>query len=402
MALPSLACLKSQSGKYLSTHCDGTVLCGADSAGPDERFVVQAGGGGYSLRAANGKYVSAEPDSRIVATREVAQAWETFTLFCTGPRDGKCFLRTDHGHFVSAKPDGTVAGDATAPGPSETFTIEEAKPPAAAAQQMPGLVGHAFTIRVSGLPSLALGVADGSRLVLEEGPGEGYQRFMFDGTGLKAVDTGKVLNAREGPAVLESGADSGGNQGWTYNPLTREVCSTTEDLVLSVEVERLGAGAGVEVSRRTGGAHQRWELVVADAVAGPRWGIFRVELMWNAGLVLGISECSQKDEARLIVSGPTGRTNQQFRFVGDMIVALHSGKVLDAYGGLGAGAHLMQFGAHGGPNQRWVYDPTTQEIKATTQDLVFEIENMRLEPGTGVIAGERNSGLHQQWRLIVA
>jgi hypothetical protein len=79
---------------------------------------------------------------------------------------------------------------------------------------------------------------------------------------------------------------------------------------------------------------------------------------------------------------------------------VHSGKALDCPGGLKSEADVKQQQPNDSPSQQWFYNPTTQEIKSTTQELVLDVFEERITPGTKVMAFPSHNGLNQKWMLI--
>lgn len=76
----STIALRSDDGTYVSVLSDGRLRIGARRIGDQETFQLRQEAGGYSLRAANGRYVSAEDGGgrELVANRSAAKAWEIF------------------------------------------------------------------------------------------------------------------------------------------------------------------------------------------------------------------------------------------------------------------------------------------------------------------------------------
>jgi hypothetical protein len=274
----------------------------------------------------------------------------------------------------------------------------------AAVKQVPELIGQTFSIQVAGRPNLVLEVKD--RVVLAEPRAGAAQQFLIDGTQIRVVGGKNALDSRgglkAGVDVIPWGAHGGANQQWAYNPITQEIRSTTQNLVFSVAGGKLEPGTNVIIEAPNQGANQNFEFVINGGAAGPAFGLFRIEAAANPGLVLDISGGAPGDNAKVILWNSSGALNQRFRFIGDTIAPLHSGKVLDASGGLGAGHGVIQFKSHGGPNQRWLYNPATQQIKSTTQELVFEARNGKVDKGAEIAVAPPNDSPAQKFRLVIA
>ena len=102
----------------------GAVRADSSAVGPDESFDLVPVAGGVALRAANGQFVSAENGGggALDANRDVARAWETFTLETLA--DGRVHLRTSGGYYVTAENGGggLVHADRATARAWETFT----------------------------------------------------------------------------------------------------------------------------------------------------------------------------------------------------------------------------------------------------------------------------------------
>jgi hypothetical protein len=75
-----------------------------------------------NIKSYHGKYVSAEPHSRLFAGRDSPQEWERFEIVEKG--DGRVSLLTFHRKFVSAPPDFTANAAGTQISNTEILTIE--------------------------------------------------------------------------------------------------------------------------------------------------------------------------------------------------------------------------------------------------------------------------------------
>jgi hypothetical protein len=284
-------------------------------------------------------------------------------------------------------------------GPSGHFTF------------MTDISGNTFIIQVAGNPGLVVDIKGGNKgdkgeFIIWSPNNQPNQRFRIDGKTITAVHSGKVLDAcgglRAGAGAIQFGPHGGANQQWVYNPDTKEIRSASQNLVLEVDGGRLSPGTGLKIGSPNGGPGQKWDLILANPSAGPLRGIYRIQVASNPGLVLDIKGAGKNEGANVILWSPNGGANQKFRFEGESIFPVHSGKALDASGGLKQGAALIQWGPHNGPNQKWVYDPTTQEIQSTSQNLVFDAKGGSLSPGTDIIIWPKNNGPNQKFLLVVA
>lgn len=94
-------------------------------------------------------------------------------------------------------------------------------------------------------------------------------------------------------------------------------------------------------------------------------GLFEIHPV-HSGKCLDVEWASDDDGARLIQWGCHGGDNQRFRVTEldggyHQITARHSGKCLDVTGASAAdGAQIIQYGCHGGPNQQFLLIPKTE------------------------------------------
>jgi hypothetical protein len=201
--------------------------------------------------------------------------------------------------------------------------------------------------------------------------------------------------------VIAHPPHGGPNQQWTYNPFSHEIRSTTQDLVFTVAGGAPALGNHVIVEPSKHAAHQHFELVLRGSAPTQVFGIYRIEAATNPGLVVDIAGAATGDNAKAVVWPSNGQLNQKFRVIGDTISPLHSGRVLDSSGGLGAGHGVIQHGSHGGPNQCWVYDPVSRQIRASSQALVFDMRDGKTAQGTELVVNPPTSSPTQQWRLVL-
>jgi hypothetical protein len=270
--------------------------------------------------------------------------------------------------------------------------------------------GMTYIIQVAGKPNLVLDIAggstaDGGKVIIWEPNGGDNQKFKVKGKTITSVKSKKVLDAsgglKQGAGIIQYGPHGGPNQQWVYDRATKTIKSTTQNLVLDVKGGNLNKGGEVIAWAPNNGPNQKWELVpVVTAKPAKLKGTFLIQVAGNPGLVLDVAGGSTADNAKLIIWGPNGGENQKFKIKGTTIKSVKSGKVVDASGGLKQGAGLIQYGAHGGPNQQWAYDAGTKTIKSTTQNLVVDVKGGNLKPGGEVIVWPPNNGPNQKWELI--
>jgi hypothetical protein len=180
--------------------------------------------------------------------------------------------------------------------------------------------------------------------------------------------------------------------------------SMTQNLVLDVKGGNLKPGGEVIAWPPNNGPNQKWELIptIAAGKENKVRGPFVIQIASNPNLVLDISGASTADGGLGIIWNPNGGTNQKFTFEKNGIFSVHSKKALDAQGGLKQGARIIQWTPNGQANQQWVYDKSTQTIKSTTQNLVFDVKGGNLKPGGEVIAWPPSNGANQKWVLVPA
>jgi len=138
--------LKASNGQYMSAQGGGggAVVADRNVADTWETFTVYdrtstalSDGDQINLAAFHGQFLCAENGggSEVDATRIIAHEWETFTISRIGGGGGQfepgaqVSLRAFNGSYVSAQGGGGagVTADAARVGPYETFTIEFAQ-----------------------------------------------------------------------------------------------------------------------------------------------------------------------------------------------------------------------------------------------------------------------------------
>ena len=85
------------------------------------------------------------------------------------------------------------------------------------------------------------------------------------------------------------------------------------------------------------------------------------------------------------------------------LIARHSGKCLDVYGGsTDDAATIIQWSCHGGPNQRWRLEPTGDgyvRLIATHSGKALDVYGASTDDGAVLIQWPPHSGTNQQWQL---
>jgi hypothetical protein len=270
-----------------------------------------------------------------------------------------------------------------------------------------------YVIHVAGNPNLVLDItggstADGAKLIIWNPNNGENQKFKVKGYTITSVKSGKALDAtgglKQGANIIQWGPHGGPNQQWVYDPSTKNIKSTSQNLVFDVKGGNLKPGGEVIAWPANGQANQKWDFVPVGKAGKPvkLKGTFQIQVASNPGLVLDIEGASKADGAKAIIWSPNGGANQKFAIKGATITSVNSGKVLDASGGLKQGAQIIQWPGHGGPNQQWLYDPATQTIKSTTQNLVLDVKGGNLRQGGEVIAWPPNNGPNQKWNVVLA
>ncbi len=137
--------LRTDDGTYVTLDSNGTLRAGAPRIGANETFKLRQEAGGYSLRAANGRFVTAEDGGgrELKANRDQAKSWEIFRFVevdsngastsqdPSGPFSGpstsdrrRIALETDRGYYIGLERGGNrLLARAVAPGRDETFEL---------------------------------------------------------------------------------------------------------------------------------------------------------------------------------------------------------------------------------------------------------------------------------------
>jgi hypothetical protein len=268
-----------------------------------------------------------------------------------------------------------------------------------------------FIIHIAGNPGLVLdieggSVNDGGKAILWSPNGGENQKFKIKNNAIFSVKSGKALDCsgglKQGGQIIQWTPHGQANQQWVYDPVTKAIKSTTQNLVLDVKGGNLKPGGEVIAWPPNNGPNQKWELTPTVKVGnvGKVKGRFIVQIASNPGLVLDVSGGSVESGGKLIIWTPNFGDNQKFEFKTKGIFSVKSKKALDCSGGLKQGGQIIQWDAHGGENQRWVYDRVSQTIKSTTQNLVLDVKGGNLKPGGEIIAWPPNNGPNQKWVLI--
>jgi len=114
--------IRSYHGKFLSAEPDGKVLANAHEAKEWEHFVIQPGFilGTISLRSFHGKFLCSEKDHTVHWNRDVAKEWESWTLIDHGATWN---LRSYQGKFLCIEPSGHVVANRDNAKTWETLTV---------------------------------------------------------------------------------------------------------------------------------------------------------------------------------------------------------------------------------------------------------------------------------------
>jgi hypothetical protein len=269
-----------------------------------------------------------------------------------------------------------------------------------------------FVIQIAGNPGLVLDIkggstADGGQAIIWGPNGGDNQKFTFNKNTITSVKSKKSLDSegglKQGARIIQWTPHGQANQQWYYDPATKTIKSTTQNLVFDVKGGNLKAGGEVIAWPPNNGPNQKWELIpTVGAGQASVNGTFTIRVASNPNLVFDVSGGSKADGGKVILYAPNGGANQKFKFKKNGIFPAHSGKALDAEGGLKQGAAIIQWAPHGQANQQWVYDPGTQTIKSTSQNLVFDVKGGNLKSGGEVIAWPPNNGANQKFVLVPA
>jgi len=102
--------IQAPNGKFLCTETNGTVVANREKAGGWESFTLDVNRGGFSLKSAHGKYLCA--DKTVIANRDRAGGWETFHFTREGlPHpisSGQYIIKTFYGNFWNVSKDGEL------------------------------------------------------------------------------------------------------------------------------------------------------------------------------------------------------------------------------------------------------------------------------------------------------
>jgi hypothetical protein len=114
---------KSCHGRYLSAQPDGRVLWNREAAREWERITVEhMENDQIALKSVHGTYLSAQPDGRLEWNRDRIKIWERWTLESI---QSGVTLKSAHNKYLSAHPDGAVAADRDEASEWEIFVISE-------------------------------------------------------------------------------------------------------------------------------------------------------------------------------------------------------------------------------------------------------------------------------------
>ncbi len=132
--------LRVPDGTYISLDASGRLRAGASRIGGQETFQLRRETNGYSLKAANGRYVTAEDGGgrELKANRDLVKGWEIFRFVAVSPTGsgpqvqapggGASYRRvafeTEKRYYLGLESGGSRLGArAVAPGPGETFEL---------------------------------------------------------------------------------------------------------------------------------------------------------------------------------------------------------------------------------------------------------------------------------------
>ncbi|KAJ9577254.1 hypothetical protein L9F63_006160 [Diploptera punctata] len=113
-------------------------------------------------------------------------------------------------------------------------------------------------------------------------------------------------------------------------------------------------------------------------------------------LVLDLKEAEDEGEDEVLMYPYHGGPNQLWEYKDGMIYSKHNGLVLDLNVETG---NVSTHEAHGGPNQKWHFDEDGT-IRSDVEDLVLDISEGRIEPGTRVIGYSKHGGPNQIFRMV--
>ncbi|MDR3315948.1 MAG: RICIN domain-containing protein [Coriobacteriales bacterium] len=129
----------------------------------------------------------------------------------------------------------------------------------------------------------------------------------------------------------------------------------------------------------------------------------------SSGSRIDINGGSTADGAQALLYQPLPGQNQRFNFTYDWksgyykITAVHSSKVLDAYGGgTTLGSPIIQFTYHGRSNQWWSVEPDGQGnyiIRSAKTGYSFDVEGSGTTNGTRILMWTYSGTPNQKWRI---
>jgi len=120
--------LKTHHGKYLCAENNHTVIANRDNAAEWETWTLHhMGDNRVALQSYHGKYLCAETNHTVIANRDRPAEWETWHLHVVEP--GRVQLRSHHGKYLCAENNHSVIANRDRPAEWETFQVELAKGP---------------------------------------------------------------------------------------------------------------------------------------------------------------------------------------------------------------------------------------------------------------------------------
>lgn len=118
---------RTANGHYLRAYQSGVVAADAPVVGELDEWwtLIPFGGDSYALQSVHGRYLCAELDGSVNATRDDVGPWETWHLEPAG--QGGVAFRSDHGRYLCAEGGGggVVIANREAIGEWEVFTPSE-------------------------------------------------------------------------------------------------------------------------------------------------------------------------------------------------------------------------------------------------------------------------------------
>ncbi len=188
---------------------------------------------------------------------------------------------------------------------------------------------------------------------------------------------------------------------------------------LLMDVYNGGRDMGTNVIQwpATGGSNQKWKFEKLPN------GYYIITSVLNPTFSLDVYGGGTSQGTRVIQWNYHGGTNQQWKLIGNSDGTItfisrlsYENKTyyaLDVYGGgKTAGVNVIQWGAHGGDNQRWYLDNVVQELPPNTKDhsgiynirssisgLLMDVYNGGKDQGTNVIQWTANGGINQNWKF---